>query len=111
MPARIDSGNSGQAARIALHLRESGFPWVRVENHATVIVVNGETPATSSVTRRERYGGNLVDMVTTGRSVANDLDHPVQAIGIGKHLTVTVDDSEKAHGAVSILAIDPGNSH
>ena len=45
-------------------------------------------------------------MVTTVRSIAYNLDHPVQAIGVGKHLTVTVDDSEQAHGEESSI-LDP----
>ena len=66
----------------------------------------GEAPATSSVTRRERGGGNLIDMITTGRSEADNLGHPVQAIGIRQHLAITVDDSEQAHGAESSI-LDP----
>jgi hypothetical protein len=66
----------------------------------------GEAPAMSSVTRRERDRGNLVDMITTGRSEANDLGHSIEAIGIGQHLTIAVDDSEQAHGAESSI-LDP----
>ena len=35
---------------------------------------------------------------------------PHPGIGIGHHLTLTVNDSEQAHGLRSILAIDPGNA-
>ena len=45
-------------------------------------------------------------MITTGRSIADNLGHPVQAIGIGQHLTIAADDSEQAHGAESSI-LDP----
>jgi len=99
-------GRSGQAATVSLERRESVFPRVRVENHATVIVVYGKSPAAGGVTRRERGGGNLIEMIATGRSISYNLDDPVQAIGSGKHLTVTVDDS----GCVKVTATKSGGS-
>ena len=105
MPARIAWGSSGQAT-MALQRRHSGFPRVWIEKHATVVMAYGEAAAAGGVSRRERVRGNLVDMVVTGRRIAYNLDHPVQVIRIGKHLSVTVDDSEQAHGAESSI-LDP----
>jgi hypothetical protein len=53
--------------------------------------------------------GNLVDMVAARWGVADDLGHPIQAIGIGQHLAITADNPEEAHGLGSMLAINPGN--
>src|SRR5208337_2972125 len=75
MPARIAWGSSGQAT-MALQRRHSGFPRVRVENYATVVMAYGEAPAPGRLSRWERVCGNLVDMVATGRSAANGLIHP-----------------------------------
>jgi len=57
------------------------------------------------MTRWKRFRGNLVDLVAAGWSVPDNLGHPIQVIGIGQHLTFTVDDSEEVHGLRSILAI------
>ncbi len=48
------------------------------------------------MTRWERFRGDLVDMVATGRSAANDLIHPSEAIGVGQYLAVSVDNPEHA---------------
>ena len=49
--------------------------------------------------KSRRYG-------STREAQANDLGHSIEAIGIGQHLTVTVDDPEQAHGAESSI-LDP----
>ena len=36
-------------------------------------------------------------MVATGRSAANDLIHPSEAIDVGHYLAVSVDNPEHAH--------------
>src|SRR5271157_583802 len=101
---RMESGRSGQAATVSLERRRSGFPRVRVENYATIFGANRyPPPAAGCVPRWKRVRGNLIDMITPGRSEADNLDHPVQAIGIGQHLTVTVDNPEQAHGAESSI--------
>jgi hypothetical protein len=105
IPALIASGSSGQAT-MALQRRHSGFPRVRVENYATVVMAYGEAPAPGRLSRWERVCGNLVDMVATCRSAANDLIHASEAIGVGQHLTIAVDDPEQAHGEESSI-LDP----
>ncbi|MGO9597824.1 MAG: hypothetical protein ACLP7Q_07495 [Isosphaeraceae bacterium] len=61
--------------------------------------------------RQQCVRTNYVDVVAPERIVAYNLGHLIEVIRVGHHVTITIDDPEQAHGAGSILAIDPENVH